>query len=112
LNFFHQQAIWTDNKSDELSESDLIEAINDVDRSGGYLGSFQHVSFEWDKTCLSQYLMTDLSEEERNIYFDTEWDSFDDQIIDLTQTSQRLCRSTTSMHSFKTAFGTEPLRVG
>lgn len=39
-------------------------------------------------------------------------ESDNDPILDLTHMSQRLCKATTSMHSFKTAFGTEPLNVG
>ena len=42
-----------------------------------------------------------------------DWEESDiDSIIDITYISQRLCRATTSMHSFKTAFGTQPLSVG
>ena len=57
-------------------------------------------------------MQTDLSEEERAMYIDGKWDAFEDYIPDVSFTSQRLCRATTSMHSFKTAFGTEPLDVG
>lgn len=35
-----------------------------------------------------------------------------DSITDLTYISQRRCKSTTSLHSFKSAFGTSPLTPG
>ena len=37
----------------EISESDIINVLQEVERSSGYLSEFTHINFEWDKTCLS-----------------------------------------------------------
>jgi hypothetical protein len=52
----------------DISESELASLIKEVDRSPGYLSQFTHINFDWDKSCLSQYLSTDLSEEEREMH--------------------------------------------
>ena len=68
--------------------------------------------FDWDKTCISSHLLTDLSEQEREDYLLGDWDEAGDYIPDLSFTAQKLCKSTTSLHSFKTAFGDFPLTAG
>ena len=98
--------------SDEVSESEILSIIKEVDRSRAYLDSFVHITFDWDKSCLSSFLMTDLSEQEREDYLDGDWDEAGDYLPDLSHTSQKLCKSTTSLHSFKTAFGDCPLTAG
>lgn len=42
--------------SDEISEGEIATILKEVDRSGGYIGKFTHINFDWDKQCLSQYL--------------------------------------------------------
>lgn len=101
----------SESPSSDISESDIISVLQEVDRSAGYLSEFTHINFEWDKTCLSSHLLTDLSTEERADYLSCS-DDDGDYMADLEYMAQRQCRAITSMHSFKSAFGTEPMVVG
>ena len=39
--------------SQEVSEGEILSILNDVDRSEGYLNSFLHLNFDWDRQSLS-----------------------------------------------------------
>ena len=99
-------------ESEDISEGEIAAILQEVDRSKSYLSKFIHINFDWDKQYLSQYLQTDLSEEERRAYFEYDWDEVSDFIPDITYISQRQCKATTSLHSFKSAFGTTEMTPG
>jgi hypothetical protein len=107
--FTNNKPLWNKDSSSDISESEIISLVKEVDRTPGYLSQFTHINFDWDQSCLSQYLMSDLSEEERDIYFGG---SDSEHIPDVSHASNRSCKAVTSLHSFKTAFGTFALRVG
>ena len=78
------------NSSNDVSETEILSILGDVDRSESYLNSFLHVNFDWDRSCMSSNLQTDLSEEERRDYWmmPEDWEESDiDSIIDMTYIS-------------------------